>query len=336
MLYKSSCWKIIILIIFIIGIILSITNYCILKNKKLMLEKFQYFPYKIKFGDFSAPRNNNYYSIEGNFCPPENQDSNGVCYKKNFKIPSMDSSLNQTLSKSKQPSNIQYPECKSSKADSLQKSKILRDYCPPGYQNSNGACYELQSSDKTSQLINNMQNNMPNNIANNMKNNMANNMPNNIANNMKNNMANNMPNNIANKYSNDFSKDKNGNKLCLDSDQNNQILMTECSDTATQNWITKPIENMPNFYNIQNMKNKSENRCVDIINDGINNKLTIEPCGNYTGQQWLIPDNNSSNFKNNFSGMNNCLDIINDGINNKLIMNPCGNYSGQEWSINKN
>ena len=110
--------------------------------------------------------------------------------------------------------------------------------------------------------------------------------------------------------------------------------MKECNNNDSQKWITKPIENTPHFYNIQNIENQSKNKCVDIINDGTNNKLTIAECGNYSGQQWLIPNENSNSFQNNFSGMNNCIDIVNDGVNNQLIMNPCGNYSGQEWSTN--
>ena len=29
-------------------------------------------------------------------------------------------------------------------------------------------------------------------------------------------------------------------------------------------------------------------KCLDIVNDGTNNKLTMAPCGNYSGQLWLI------------------------------------------------
>lgn len=146
--------------------------------------------------------------------------------------------------------------------------------------------------------------------------------------------SNNYTSDLFNRYSNEFSKDINGNKLCLNTTKNNQLKMKKCNNNDSQKWITKPIENMPNFYNIQNVTNQSENNCVDIINDGINNKLQIASCDNYSGQQWLIPNENSTSFQNNFSGMNNCLDIINDGVNNQLIMNPCGYYNGQIWSTN--
>ena len=69
--------------------------------------------------------------------------------------------------------------------------------------------------------------------------------------------------------------------------------------------------------------------CLDIINDGQNNKLIMSPCGNYySGQEWTYQNNKLQNL-----GRNLCLDIINDGQNNKLIMSPCGNYSGQQWNI---
>ena len=77
-----------------------------------------------------------------------------------------------------------------------------------------------------------------------------------------------------------------------------------------------------------------KDKCLDIINDGTNNKLIMSQCGNYSGQQWYNAKGNlksSYKLQNTFSGKDKCLDIINDGANNKLIMSQCGNYSGQQW-----
>lgn len=78
-------------------------------------------------------------------------------------------------------------------------------------------------------------------------------------------------------------------------------------------------------------------KCVDIINDGANNKLTVVNCGNYSGQAWYTTAVSGHpgyyKIQNAFDGPNKCLDIVNDGIDNKLIMNSCGNYSGQYWAI---
>ncbi|MGJ5632884.1 RICIN domain-containing protein [Nostoc sp. CALU 1950] len=78
------------------------------------------------------------------------------------------------------------------------------------------------------------------------------------------------------------------------------------------------------------------NKCLDIINDGENNKLIMAKCGNFSGQFWSIQPTQSRGYyrlRTKFTGSNKCLDIINDGENNKLIMAKCGNFSGQFWSI---
>jgi hypothetical protein len=155
---------------------------------------------------------------------------------------------------------------------------------------------------------------------------------------------------MINRFTNDFTKDKNGNKLCLDttdskfrtarvgslqktSDKNNGLLMKECNNSFSQKWISTSIPNVPNFYTIQN----NEYECLGVLNNGVNNKLKIAPCdNNNTKQQWLVPNNNFSSFQNNYLGMNNCLDIIKDGENNKLMMKPCSNYISQKWSIDTN
>jgi len=75
-------------------------------------------------------------------------------------------------------------------------------------------------------------------------------------------------------------------------------------------------------------------KCLDIVNDGDNNKLTMADCGNYSGQSWSIKENGGYyRLQTQFTGSKKCLDIVNDGDNDKLTMTDCGNYSGQLWKI---
>ena len=77
-------------------------------------------------------------------------------------------------------------------------------------------------------------------------------------------------------------------------------------------------------------------RCVDIVNDGQNDRVHMAPCGNYSGQQWLVERLKGGAYvklRTRFTGPDRCLDIVNDGRNDRLRMAPCGNYWGQQWSI---
>lgn len=76
-------------------------------------------------------------------------------------------------------------------------------------------------------------------------------------------------------------------------------------------------------------------KCLDIINDGRNNKLTMADCGNYSGQNWIseLTVDGYVRLRTEFTGEYKCLDIINDGQNNKLTMADCGNYTGQLWIL---
>jgi hypothetical protein len=77
-------------------------------------------------------------------------------------------------------------------------------------------------------------------------------------------------------------------------------------------------------------------KCVDIVNDGENNKLIMAPCGNFSGQFWKVEHLRGSGYsrlQTEFTGSGKCLDIINDGKNDKLQMARCGNFTGQHWTI---
>jgi hypothetical protein len=79
-------------------------------------------------------------------------------------------------------------------------------------------------------------------------------------------------------------------------------------------------------------------KCLDIINDGQDNKPTMAACGNFTGQMWTIAPNGTPGIfklQTQFTGPGKCLDIINDGQDNKPTMAACGNFTGQMWSMSK-
>ena len=72
-------------------------------------------------------------------------------------------------------------------------------------------------------------------------------------------------------------------------------------------------------------------KCLDIVNDGQNNKPTMAACGNFTGQMWSIArgGDDARTLQTAFTGPNKCLDIVNDGQNNKPTMATCGNFTGR-------
>ncbi len=77
-------------------------------------------------------------------------------------------------------------------------------------------------------------------------------------------------------------------------------------------------------------------KCLDIVNDGINNQLNMADCGDFSGQYWQILPNQKQGYyrlQTMFTGTGKCLDIVNDGRNNRLNMADCGNFSGQYWQI---
>jgi uncharacterized protein len=79
-------------------------------------------------------------------------------------------------------------------------------------------------------------------------------------------------------------------------------------------------------------------KCLDIINDGQDDKPTMATCGNFTGQMWTMAPNGTPGvfkFQTQFTGTAKCLDIINDGQDNKPTMATCGNFTGQMWGMSK-
>jgi hypothetical protein len=79
-------------------------------------------------------------------------------------------------------------------------------------------------------------------------------------------------------------------------------------------------------------------QCLDIVNDGANDKLRVVPCGDYSGQAWtLLASDTPGHYKlqTDFTGAGRCLDVINDGVNDRVRMASCGNFTGQEWELSR-
>ncbi len=74
-------------------------------------------------------------------------------------------------------------------------------------------------------------------------------------------------------------------------------------------------------------------KCLDVINDGADNRLTMAPCGDYSGQKWWgeSAGHGQARLRNRFTGSGKCLDVIDDGQNDRLAMADCGDHSGQMW-----
>jgi hypothetical protein len=77
--------------------------------------------------------------------------------------------------------------------------------------------------------------------------------------------------------------------------------------------------------------------CLDIINDGDNNRPIMTKCGNVSGQRWSMTGSEKNpqayRLQTPFTGMDKCLSIINDGENNKLIMAKCDSVPEQIWRV---
>jgi Ricin-type beta-trefoil lectin domain len=103
------------------------------------------------------------------------------------------------------------------------------------------------------------------------------------------------------------------------------------------------VDLLANEVNAQVKQNRLRNTltgadsCLDIIEDGKNNRLAMTKCGNVAGQRWSMTASQKNpqvyQLQTPFTGVDKCLNIINDGENNKLTMATCSDLPGQLWSI---
>lgn len=76
-------------------------------------------------------------------------------------------------------------------------------------------------------------------------------------------------------------------------------------------------------------------KSLDVVNDGINNKLQLANTSYASGQYWQITPLGDGYYRltTQWQGENKSLDVINDGTNNKLQLAATSNASGQYWKI---
>jgi hypothetical protein len=62
--------------------------------------------------------------------------------------------------------------------------------------------------------------------------------------------------------------------------------MADCGNFTGQFWKIQPTNTL-GIYRFRTQFT-GNNKCLDVINDGTNNRLTMANCGNFTGQLWRI------------------------------------------------
>lgn len=78
-----------------------------------------------------------------------------------------------------------------------------------------------------------------------------------------------------------------------------------------------------------------EEKALDVVNDGANNRLQMATTANRSGQFWKITSLGNGYFRltSQWQGDGRSLDVVNDGTNNKLQLAKTDNVSGQFWKI---
>lgn len=112
----------------------------------------------------------------------------------------------------------------------------------------------------------------------------------------------------------------------------NKIKIINSKIDPIQYWNLEFIGN--ETYRITNQK-LGTMKSLDIINDGVNNKLQMAKTNNVTGQLWKITPQTNGFYRltTEWLGAKKSLDIINDSKKENVQMADSGNYSGQKWKF---
>lgn len=80
-----------------------------------------------------------------------------------------------------------------------------------------------------------------------------------------------------------------GAGICLDVDESSGgtslMTLTPCSGRPGQRFHTSSVGAYTRLTN--DLRGPSS--CLDVVNDGTNNRVRMAPCGSYSGQSWLMP-----------------------------------------------
>lgn len=112
-----------------------------------------------------------------------------------------------------------------------------------------------------------------------------------------------------------------------------QILLADVElNSNHQFWVISRKEN--GSFNISNVA-VGDSFSIDVVNDGVADKIKFADRGDFSGQSWNITpmDNGYCMLTNNFTGPEIALDIRNEGENNIPFLAAAGDFSGQQWRI---
>ena len=108
----------------------------------------------------------------------------------------------------------------------------------------------------------------------------------------------------------------------------------EQSDNANinQHWQIETIGNA--LYRLHNDAFGSE-FSLDVVNDGVFDRLTLAPTDNVSGQIWQLTslDNGFCRLTNDFLGTEIALDVVSDTASPTISMRSVDFVSGQHWDV---
>jgi hypothetical protein len=88
---------------------------------------------------------------------------------------------------------------------------------------------------------------------------------------------------------------------------------------------------MPGHYKLQTMFTGA-GHCLDVVNDGVNDRVRMASCARVTGQYWelsrLRGPSGAFELTNRFTGPSRCLEATAEG----LRLRSCDGSAGQHWS----
>lgn len=134
------------------------------------------------------------------------------------------------------------------------------------------------------------------------------------------------------------------NKVVPGAARKGATFLDRCQDVSGQLWKAVPIGR--GWFRLQSMFLERENFCLEgskpfAPGDPLKGAARMDPCGNFTGQNWRFLRKNDGFFQLTNEALedeNHCLegsapDAANDPLAGAARMDPCGNFSGQLWKL---
>lgn len=112
--------------------------------------------------------------------------------------------------------------------------------------------------------------------------------------------------------------------------------MAPCGNFSGQKWLVESLKG--GAYVELRTRFTGPGRCLDIVNDGRNDRLRMAPCGNYSGQQWPIEPVPGPGYNTwpttNFTGPDKCLAVDARGKADQVRMVHCPDSKPDgRWSL---